>query len=43
MDPTTDANQLADACAHTMLDAIARLPGIPFELVEAAGVRDAVQ
>jgi AcrR family transcriptional regulator len=43
MDPTTDANRLADACAHTMLDAIARLPGIPFELAEAAGVRDAVQ
>ncbi len=36
MDPTTDANLLADACAHALLDAIARLPGIPVELAEAA-------
>jgi AcrR family transcriptional regulator len=29
MDPSTDANRLADACAHTLLDAIARVPQIP--------------
>jgi AcrR family transcriptional regulator len=29
IDPTTDANRLADACAHTLLDAIARVPDIP--------------
>jgi AcrR family transcriptional regulator len=43
MDPTTDANRLADACAHEMLDAIARLPGIPAELAEAVNIRDVPQ
>ncbi|MFY2859041.1 TetR/AcrR family transcriptional regulator [Mycobacterium sp. THU-M104] len=32
IDPTTDAEQLADSCAHALLDAIARVPGIPDEL-----------
>ncbi|WP_407685545.1 TetR/AcrR family transcriptional regulator [Mycobacterium sp. HUMS_1102779] len=32
IDPTTDAERLADACAHSLLDAIARVPGIPDEL-----------
>jgi AcrR family transcriptional regulator len=38
IDPTTDANRLADACAHALLDAIARVPEIPAELSEAAMV-----
>jgi AcrR family transcriptional regulator len=29
IDPTTDADRLADACAHTLLDAIGRVPEIP--------------
>jgi hypothetical protein len=32
IDPTTDAERLAEACAHALLDAIARVPGIPDEL-----------
>jgi AcrR family transcriptional regulator len=43
MDPTTDANLLADACAHSLLDAIARMAGIPAELAEAVTVRDTPQ
>ena len=35
IDPTTDAEKLADACAHALLDAIARVPEIPEELGEA--------
>lgn len=35
IDPTTDADKLADACAHALLDAIARVPEIPEELGEA--------
>jgi AcrR family transcriptional regulator len=35
MDPTTDADRLADACAHTLLDGIGRVPEIPEELAEA--------
>ncbi|QZA18626.1 TetR/AcrR family transcriptional regulator [Mycobacterium malmoense] len=35
MDPTTDAEELADACAHALLDAIARIPKIPEGLAEA--------
>ncbi len=35
IDPTTDAEWLADACAHTLLDTIARVPQIPDELAEA--------
>jgi AcrR family transcriptional regulator len=29
MDPSIDAGHVADACAHGLLDAIARMPGIP--------------
>ena len=36
MDPTTDAERLADACAHALLDAVARVPEIPAELADAA-------
>jgi hypothetical protein len=35
MDPTTDADRLADACAHSLLDAISRVPQIPPKLHEA--------
>jgi hypothetical protein len=35
MDPTTDADRLADACAHSLLDSIARVPEIPGELAAA--------
>jgi AcrR family transcriptional regulator len=35
IDPTTDANRLADSCAHTLLDTIARVPEIPAEMTEA--------
>jgi AcrR family transcriptional regulator len=32
IDPTTDAERLADSCAHSLFDAIARVPEIPEEL-----------
>ncbi|WP_158015710.1 TetR/AcrR family transcriptional regulator [Mycobacterium basiliense] len=35
MDPAIDAERLGDACAHGLLDAIARVPAIPDELAEA--------
>ncbi|MBY0443263.1 MAG: TetR/AcrR family transcriptional regulator [Mycobacteriaceae bacterium] len=35
MDPTTNAGRLADACAHALLDALARVQGIPEEMAEA--------
>ncbi len=35
IDPNTDPERLADACAHTLLDAIARVPEIPTKLAEA--------
>ncbi len=35
IDPTIDAELLADACAHTLLDAIGRFPQIPAELADA--------
>jgi hypothetical protein len=36
MDPSTDADRLANACAHALLDAIARVPELPAEMAEAA-------
>jgi AcrR family transcriptional regulator len=39
MDPTTDANMLADSCAHELLDSISRVAGIPPELAEAVSAR----
>jgi AcrR family transcriptional regulator len=36
MDPSTDAERLASACANALLDAVARVPEIPAELAEAA-------
>lgn len=35
MDPSTDAGRLADSCAHALLDALARVQGIPDEMAEA--------
>jgi AcrR family transcriptional regulator len=35
MDPTTEADRLANACAHALLDAITRVPEIPDELAHA--------
>ncbi|MGO9929635.1 MAG: TetR/AcrR family transcriptional regulator [Mycobacterium sp.] len=35
IDPTTDAERLANSCAHSLFDAIARMPEIPEELSRA--------
>jgi AcrR family transcriptional regulator len=35
IDPSLDAHRVADACAHALLDAVGRVPGIPVELVDA--------
>lgn len=35
IDPSLDAERLADACAHALLDAVARVPGIPAPLAGA--------
>ena len=35
MNPTMKAEQLADACAHTLMDAVTRVPNIPVPLAEA--------
>jgi len=37
LDLSVDADHLADSCAHALLDAIARVPGIPTALAEAVG------
>ena len=37
IDPSLDAGQVADACAHALLDAVGRVPGIPSALSEAVG------
>ena len=39
VDPALDANRIADACAHALLDAVARVPGIPAQLTEAINAR----
>jgi hypothetical protein len=33
--PQTDARHLSEACAHSLLDAIARVTGIPEQLAKA--------
>ncbi|MGW0162699.1 TetR/AcrR family transcriptional regulator [Mycobacterium sp. NPDC003323] len=38
LDPTLDAGFVADACAHSLLDALGRVPGIPAELYDAVSV-----
>lgn len=35
IDPSIDVDQVAEACAHALLDAIGRVPGIPSALREA--------
>lgn len=35
LDPSLDPGRLADSCAHALLDAIARVPGIPDALAAA--------
>ena len=35
IDPSLDAERLADACAHALLDTVARVPGIPAPLAAA--------
>jgi AcrR family transcriptional regulator len=35
IDPSSEAGYIGDACAHALLDAIARVPGIPSALSEA--------
>jgi AcrR family transcriptional regulator len=35
IDPTTDAERLANSCAHSLFDAITRMPEIPEELSRA--------
>jgi AcrR family transcriptional regulator len=35
MDPSIDAGQIADTCAHALLDMVGRVPGIPAALSEA--------
>ena len=38
IDPSIDPGYVADACAHALLDAIGRVPGIPSALSEAVAV-----
>lgn len=35
LDPTLDADFVADTCAHSLLDAVGRVPGIPAQLTAA--------
>jgi len=35
LDPSIDAGQIADTCAHALLDMVGRVPGVPAELAEA--------
>lgn len=35
LDPTLDADFVADSCAHNLLDAVGRVPGIPAQLAAA--------
>jgi AcrR family transcriptional regulator len=36
IDPSLDAQMVADVCAHALLDAIVRTPGLPADLIAAA-------
>ena len=38
LDPSLDADLIADLCAHGLLDAVARVPGIPATLAEAVAL-----
>jgi hypothetical protein len=35
MDPSIDAGQIADTCAHALLDLVGRVPGVPDALSDA--------
>ncbi len=35
LDPSIDVGQIADTCAHALLDVIGHVPGIPAALIEA--------
>jgi AcrR family transcriptional regulator len=37
MHPETDAGHLSDTCAHSLLDALIRVPGIPEHLAKSVG------
>jgi AcrR family transcriptional regulator len=37
MHPETDSGHLSETCAHSLLDALIRVPGIPVHLAEAVG------
>jgi AcrR family transcriptional regulator len=39
IDPSLDAERIADTCAHALLDAIARIPDLPADLAEAIALR----
>jgi AcrR family transcriptional regulator len=39
IDPSIDSAYLADACAHALLDAIGRVPGIPDGLADAVAAK----
>lgn len=40
LDPTLDAGFVADTCAHSLLDAIGRVPGIPARLATAVSAEN---
>jgi AcrR family transcriptional regulator len=39
IDPSLDAEHIADTCAHALLDAIGRIPGLPKDLADAVRAR----
>ncbi|MGV9799834.1 TetR/AcrR family transcriptional regulator [Mycobacterium sp. NPDC003449] len=40
IDPSIDADFVADSCAHALLDAIGRVPGLPARLICVASLED---
>jgi AcrR family transcriptional regulator len=38
IDPSINADYVADSCAHALLDAVARVPGLPAELADACRI-----
>ena len=43
IDPSLDAERIADTCAHALLDAVARIPGLPADLAAAISARATVE
>jgi AcrR family transcriptional regulator len=39
IDPSLDAEHIADTCAHTLVDAVGRIPNLPQDLADALGRR----